>query len=81
MPITYGGSAKLECEIVNNREDQNVQLDDGNTQRISVHCPGPPSAMGKAGVKLHTRPDLGHPHHPSTPSTPSMRLLCKVVYG
>ena len=50
MPITYwGGSAKLECEIVNNREDQNAQLDDGNTQRISVHCPGPASAMGRGG--------------------------------
>ena len=56
-----GRSAKLECEIVNNREDQNVQLDDGNTQRISVHCPGSASAMvRRSGVKLQTRPDLGH---------------------
>ena len=78
----WGGSAKLECEIVNNREDQNAQLDDGNTQRISVHCPGPPSAMGKAGVKLHTRPDLGHPPPPPIyPIHPSMQLLCKVMYG
>ena len=38
-----------------------MQLDDGNTQRISVHCPGPASAMGRrSGVKLQTRPDLGH---------------------
>ena len=38
-----------------------MQLDDGNTQRISVHCPGPASAMGRtAEVKLQTRLDLGH---------------------
>ena len=38
-----------------------MQLDDGNAQRISVHCPGPASAMGRgAGVKLQTRRDLGH---------------------
>ena len=38
-----------------------MQLDDGNTQRISVHCAGPASAMGRtAEVKLQTRLDLGH---------------------
>ena len=53
-----------------------MQADDGNTQRISVHCPGPASAMGRrAGVKLQTRPDLGHT------GDELLATLGRVMYG
>ena len=51
-----------------------MRADDGNTQRISVHCPGPASAMGIVGVKLQTRPDLGQPPL-------QCNIGCRVVHG